>query len=219
MYLTIGNLPASTRNSTSSLAIVPIALLPVFPPKKDDKMQERYHHSIQDVLGRILRKFQSSSVNGKELVCADRRSRICHPIVCAWLADQPEKMSILGLNLNGCSNCEVPSDCLCEYEDKYPIRDHSKYCQVIRNMEPKHPGMEQKERDERVKWITSRTGLKLFPLAIWELEDVSCHELFAPDTLHCIWIGVFSHLMGWVSGFLKKHGRTDLFNGDRKSVV
>jgi hypothetical protein len=68
------------------------------------------------------------------------------------------------------------------------------------------------EKDQRVKRITSNTGLKTFPLAIWKLQDINCHELFAPDTLHCIWIGVFSHLMGWVTGFLKKHGRLDSFN-------
>ena len=212
MYLTIGNLPASIRNSSDSLAIVPIALLPVFPPKKDDKTQERYHHGIQDVLGRILRRFRCASVNGREIVCADGRSRICHPIACAWLADHPEKMSFLGLNQNGCSYCEVPSDYLGKYEDEYRIRDHSRYRQIIRDEDPENPRLEQKERDQRVKRITSETGLKIFPLAIWELEDVSCHELFAPDTLHCIWIGVFSHLMGWILRFLKKHEQADLFN-------
>ena len=60
--------------------------------------------------------------------------------------------------------------------------------------------------------ITRETGLKTFPLAVSELEDVTCHELFAPDTLHCIWIGVFPHLMGWIIGLQKKRGRIDLFN-------
>ena len=105
LYLTIGNLPGSIRNSTSSLAMVPVALLPIFPPKKDDKTQERYYHGIQDELGRILEKFWSASVNRREIACADGRSRVCHPIACAWLADYPEKMTFLELNLNGCSYC------------------------------------------------------------------------------------------------------------------
>ena len=127
LNLTNGNLPASIHNSSDSLAIVTITLLPVFLPKKDDKTQERYHHGIKDMLGRILRKLRYASVNGREIVCADGRSRICHPIACAWLADHPEKMSFLRLNKNRWTYCEVPSDYLGEYEDEYHIRDHSRY--------------------------------------------------------------------------------------------
>ena len=61
-------------------------------------------------------------------------------------------------------------------------------------------------------WITSETILNIFPLVIWALEDVSCYDPFAPDTLPCIWIEVFWHVMGWILGFLKKHDQTDLFN-------
>ena len=73
LYLTIGNLPAGIRNSSNSLAMVPIALLPVFPKKKDDKTQERYHQGMQVVLERILERFKSASVQGIEVECADRR--------------------------------------------------------------------------------------------------------------------------------------------------
>ena len=192
--------------------MVPIALLPVFPKRRDDKTQERYHHGMQAVLERILEKFKSVSKHGVEIVCGDSRSRTCHPIACAWLADHPEKMSFLGLNLNGCSYCEVPPDCLGKYEEEYPIRDYTRYRQIIRNGDLGNPRLDEKERDQRIKRISSNTGLKLFPLAIWKLKEVSPHELFAPDVLHCIWIGVFSHLMGWIMGFLKKNERLDVFH-------
>lgn len=55
--------------------------------------------------------------------------------------------------------------------------------------------------------------MKICPLAIQKLKDINCHELFALDTLHCIWIEVFSHLMGCVMGFLKTRSRLYLFNG------
>ena len=106
----------------------------------------------------------------------------------------------------------MPADYLGEYGEEYPIRDHSRYRRIIREKDLGNPRLKQEEKDKRIERITSETGLKIFPLAIWKLKDVNCHELFAPDTLHCIWIGVFSHLMGWVMGFLKKHGRSDLFN-------
>jgi hypothetical protein len=121
-------------------------------------------------------------------------------------------MSFLGLSLNSCSYCEVPSDCFGEYEAEYPIRDHARYRQIIRDGDLENPSLDEKERDQRIKQISIDTGLKLFPLAIWKLTNVSSHELFAPDVLHCIWIGVFSHLMGWIMSFLKKNGRLDLFH-------
>ena len=192
--------------------MVPIALLPVFPKKKDDITQERYHQGMQVVLERILERFKSASVQGIEVECADRRSRICHPIACAWLADQPEKMLFLGLSLNGCSYCEVPPNCLGEYDKEYPIRDHARYRKIIRDCGLGCPEPDERERDDCIKRISSDTGLKLFPVAIWKVKDVSPHELFAPDSLHCIWIGVFSHLMGWIMGFLEKNERLDLFH-------
>ena len=164
------------------------------------------------VLERILEKFKPGSIQGIEILCSDNRSRICHPITCAWLADHPEKMSFLGLSMNGCSYCEVPPDCLGEYEEEYPIQDHVKYHQIIRDGNLGNPRLDEKERDQRMKQITSDTGLRLFPLAIWKLEGVSSHEIFGPDVLHCIWIGVFSHQMGWIMGFLKKNERLDLFH-------
>ena len=192
--------------------MVPIALLPVLPKKKDDKTQERYHQGIQVVLERILEKFRSASVHGIKMVCADRRSRICHPIACAWLADHPQKISFLELSLNGCSYCEVPPDCVGEYGEEYPIWDDTRYHKIIREEGLKELGLGEKELNNRIKQISGYTGLKLFPLGIWKLKDTSPYELFAPNTLHCIWIGVFSHLMRWVMGFLKKNKRLDLFH-------
>ena len=69
--LTIGNLPARIRNSSDCLSIIPIALHPVFPPRKDDKTQERYYYRIQDILRRILKMFRSASMDGMEIVCLD----------------------------------------------------------------------------------------------------------------------------------------------------
>ena len=73
---------------------------------------------MQVVLERILEKFKPGSIQGIEILCSDNRSRICNPIACAWLVDHPEKMSFLGLSINGCSYYEVPPDCLGEYEEE-----------------------------------------------------------------------------------------------------
>ena len=167
---------------------------------------------MQVVLERILEKFKPGSIQGIEILCSDNRSRICHPIACAWLADHPEKMSFLGLSMNGCSYCEVPPDCLGQYKEEYTIQDHVKYRQIIWDGNLGNPRLDEEERDQHMKQITSDTGLSLFPLAISKLEGISSHDIFAPDVLHCIWTVVCLHLMGWIMWFLKKNERLDLFH-------
>ena len=167
---------------------------------------------MQKVLERILEKFKPGSIQGIEILYSDNSLRICHPIACTRLADHSEKMAFLGLSMNGCSYCEVPPDGLGEYEEEYPMGDHVKYRQIIRDGNLGNLRLDEKERDQRMKQITRDTGLRLFPLGILKLEGVSSHEIFAPDVLHWIWIGVFSHLIGWIMGFLKKNEQLDLFH-------
>ena len=68
------------------------------------------------------------------------------PWILKYMADHPEKMSFLGLNLNGCSYCEVLADYLGEYGEEYTIRDHSRYRQIIRDEDLGNPRLEQEER-------------------------------------------------------------------------
>ena len=158
-----------------------------------------------------MENVHSVSRHGIEIVCAYGRSRICHPIACAWLADHPKKMSFLGLSLHSCSYCEVPPHYLGKYREQYPIRDHAKYRQIIRGEHPGHPGLDEIEKSQRIKRITSNTGLKQFSLTVWKLKDVNYHELYAHDVLHCIWIGVFKRLMTWTMELLKKYQQLDSF--------
>ena len=151
LYLTIGNLLACICNSPNSLALVPIAFLPVFPKKREEKTQERYYHGMQVVFERILEKFKPGSIQGIEILCSDNRSRICHPIACVWLADHPEKMSFLELSINACSYCEVPPDCLGEYKAEHPTWNYFKYRQIIRDGNLGKPTLDEKERDQGMK--------------------------------------------------------------------
>ena len=114
-------------------------------------------------------------------------------------------MFFLVLSSNGCSYCKVPPECLGKYGEEYHIRLHGRYRKIIQDGGLGDPEMGEKELNLRIKQIMGHTGLKLFPLEIWRLKDTTPYELFATNTLDCIWIGVFSHLMGWVIGFLKKN--------------
>ena len=50
------------------------------------------------------------------------------------------------------------------------------------------------------------------------LDRVSASNLYKPDMLHTIYHGLFKHMMDWIEGFLKKHGRLQAFNDVWKAL-
>jgi len=44
------------------------------------------------------------------------------------------------------------------------------------------------------------------------LDRVSASDLYKPDILHTIYLGLFKHMMDWIEAFLKKHGRLQAFD-------
>jgi len=44
------------------------------------------------------------------------------------------------------------------------------------------------------------------------LDRVSASDLYKPDMLHTIYLVRFKYMMGWIEGFLKKHGRLQAFD-------
>jgi len=50
------------------------------------------------------------------------------------------------------------------------------------------------------------------------LDRVSASDLYKPDMLHIIYLGLFKHMMDWIEGFLKKHGRRQAFDNLWKAL-
>jgi len=44
------------------------------------------------------------------------------------------------------------------------------------------------------------------------LNWVSASDLYKLEMLHTIYLGLFKHMMDWIQGFLKKHGRLQAFD-------
>jgi len=44
------------------------------------------------------------------------------------------------------------------------------------------------------------------------LDRVSASDLYKPDILYTIYLGLFKHMIDWIKAFLKKHGRLQAFN-------
>ena len=50
------------------------------------------------------------------------------------------------------------------------------------------------------------------------LDRVSASDLYKPDMLHTIYLGLFKHMMDSMEGFLKKHGPLQAFDDVWKAL-
>lgn len=204
--MTIGNIPFNIRSSLEKMAFVVVAFLPITPKKTSTdsaNVNAKYKIGIQEVLAVILKSgdLRSWTKNGVILDCADGFRRLSHPIVCGWMGDHPEKMNLLGLKTNLCSDCEVTHKQLGIYPNSAPRRDPERY----KNQIAEHGGLNKSN-------LTNLVGMVTIPKAIWSLRYVNANEIFKPDLLHEMYIGMLRHVLDWVIAFLKKHKRIGVFN-------
>ena len=203
IYMTIENIDRETRARPTSFACVLLALLPV-PHKlrelntRGRKLQSDRNRMINsEVLKVILEPIRDASRPGMDVRCADNAVRRCFPRLATWIADYPEQCTIHGIFKNQCMWCECPSGQLGELGEPFPERNHRLYSQM---------------------WLKNDFGgLKALGVqptenVLWWMPDVRVHLLAVPDLLHTIYIGMADHMLNWVTGFLKKHGRIDLFD-------
>ncbi|KAL0630534.1 hypothetical protein Q9L58_010619 [Maublancomyces gigas] len=133
VYLTIGNIKSKTRNRPSKMAFILLALLPI--PRKVANLSARASRSqsmrscivLNKVLKNILAPLQGPGVAGLQRDCTDGKQRFCFPVLCAWLADHLEHVTLQNLENNGCPVCEVVLKDLNALTIPPPLRDHDAY--------------------------------------------------------------------------------------------
>jgi len=132
VYITLGNLPSGRRNSPTSMAVLLLALLPI-PPKlskssKADQHQRQINaDTLRDVFELIFPPLQDPAHDGIPIDSADRKVRMCFPILAAWIADHMENVALHGIKSNVCPRCEVPAVELGTNMKVYPFRDYAIY--------------------------------------------------------------------------------------------
>ena len=86
----------------------------------------------------------------------------------------------------------------------YPVRDYAIYHHYDYenwNGETDHTDM-----------TPERLGIRLGQNVFYWLNRVSPSDLHKPDMLHTFYLGLFKHMMVWIQGFLKMHGRLEVFD-------
>jgi hypothetical protein len=95
------------------MAINLLAMLPV--PTKVGKVKikaaetqrSRSQIILDHALDKALSTLHGPVADGIELPCADGQLRICFPVVCGWIADHLEHVTLQHLKNNACPVCEI----------------------------------------------------------------------------------------------------------------
>ena len=217
VYMTIGNLNSKIRQKHHLHTICTIAMLPTGPKLKDfmdKKTRDRqaahnnsvFHECVRAILAPLTDVVQRNT--GVTALCADGAYRRVFPCVAAWIADYPEHILLQNLGSGACPVCEA---------DKSRFEDNGlAACGIGRD-----------HRDYRDCYISGSYDrldnalVKRSYTALWDLlldtddmrEDFTViSEIWKPDILHVIIIGMLKHLLEWVHHLLKYHKRLQLFN-------
>jgi len=189
------------------MAVLLLALLPVPPKLSKASKAHRCHAKInadtlQDVFELIFAPHQDVAQVGIPIDCADCKVRLCFPILSAWIADHIENVALHGLKTNACPKCEVPTNELGTNARSYRARDYARY----QHYKPENQTSGSETDDDHV--MNLGIGQNIFP----RVDRVSASDLYKPDILHTIYLGLFKHRMDWIEAFLKKHGRLQAFD-------
>jgi len=215
VYITIGNLPSARRNSPGSMAVLLLALLPIPPQlskssKADQRLRKINADTLQDVFELIFAPLQDVAHTGIAIDCANGKVRQCFPILSAWNPDRMENVALHRLKTNACPKREVPTHELGTNTKSHRTRDYARY----QRYKPENQNSGSESDDDHIMCDNLGMGQNIFP----RLNRVSASDLYKPDMLHTMYLGLFKHMMDWIEGFLKKHGRLQAFDDVWKAL-
>jgi len=109
-----------------------------------------------------------------------------------------ENVALHRLKSNACPKCEVPTHQLGTNTKNYRTRDYARYQRY--KPEIQNAGLECDHHHVMCD------NLGVSQNRFHRLDRVSASDLYKPDLLDTIYLGLFKHMMDWIEGFLKKHG-------------
>ena len=193
IYLTIGNIPKSTRRKPSRHAQLLIGYIPTTKLEEMSNHAARrraqanlYHSCMRTVLAPITPYGES----GIPMKGGDEVWRRCHPIFAAFVGDYPEQ-TLVTCTYNGrCPKCVVPPDQLGELTP-FPLRSYDEALDTFLLA----------DGDVRPFHVACReAGLKPVFHPFWECFPLAnIFVSITPDILHQLLQGVVKHLIMWLT--------------------
>jgi len=199
------------------MLILVLALLPV-PPKFDgqsacpnEAQRQTNAHVLRAVFDLVLVPLQQIAREGTIMDCADGKTRLCFPILSAWITDHAEHAALQGIGSTLCPKCEVPGEELGgNLRQIYETCDYLLYREKALRHEPAEAA--------GIPESFQRLGVNIGNNGFTGLDRVSPTDLHKPDLLHNISLGLFKHMMEWVEGVLKKHKQQQAFDEAWKEI-
>ena len=164
----------------------------------------KHFNTYSNYLSELLQAVAHEGVN---IDSADGKVPRCFAVLSAWIADHMENVVLQGVKTNSCPKYKV---LLWELgnDAKYSARDYTEYEYYERENGLQSPGSDSDNAD--VTFDTHQINMR--PGVFHGLHRASAPDLDVPDLLHTIYLGLFKHMMDWIQGFLKKHGRLQAFD-------
>ena len=141
-------------------------------------------------------------------LCPDGNIRHCKPVFAAWLADCPQYSDLHHLERHVCCRCVCTKNQLGDYvppDEEHPRRDHNLYRTLS---------------DANTKAADAELSSRQVHQGFNEFRHIPCivSNLWKPNLLHTIQIGMLDHLQKWLFHCLKTHERLDKYNAIWLSV-
>jgi len=215
VHITIGNLASARCNSPGSMAVLLLALLPI-PPKfskssRADQGQGKINaDTLQDVFEVLFAPLQDVAHAGIAIDSTDGQVRQCFLILSAWIVDHMENVALHGLKTNACPECQVPTYELGTNAKNYRSRDYARY----QRYKPENANSGSESDNDHVMSDNLGIGQNI----VHRPHRVSASDLYKPDMLNTIYLGLFKHIMDWIEGFLKKPGQLQAFDDIWKTL-
>ena len=162
------------------MPILRLALLPV-PPKftgqsarANEAQQQTNADVLRAVFDLVLALLQQVAQEGTVMDCADGKTRLCFPILSAWIADYAEHAALQGIGSKSCSKCEVP----CQELGRDPQRMYETHDYMLyREKALRHEPAEVAGIAEYFQRLRLKIGNNVFTT----LDQVSPTDLPKPD--------------------------------------
>ncbi|KAJ3811030.1 hypothetical protein F5876DRAFT_88572 [Lentinula aff. lateritia] len=192
VYLTIGNLPKEIRRKPSQQGQILLAYLPTsrllhitVKAARKWSIANLFHACMGDLLAPL----KEAGVNGVVLSSGDGIRRRCHPILAAYIGDNPEQMLVTCSYYGTSPVCTVSKDQLGDYPCSAELRDPIKAVQAAKLI-------------NTAEWTKYCSDADMKPIQHPFWEDLPYTDIFrsiTPDILHQMYQGVMKHLIVWIT--------------------
>jgi hypothetical protein len=197
LYLTIGNTRKDIRRIPKTPKWILLGLISC-PLQGGKNTDEVWHSAVGIVLSPIWNLYITGP--GLKWNCADGFQRQCYSLYAAWVGDYPEQVMIAQVSYGSCPMCEIP---------KGAPMQHST-CQVLDNSRDLYVYSEL--LDETNNDVLHTLHVHPIHNQFWQFPLGCVYQLWQPDELHQLLLGLVKDLLNWLCKYLKARNVKDQFH-------